>query len=259
FFSFYINRIYIFNKILSLFILYLFGFCLMATQSRTGAIMALLSIVFLLYINHKQKAFIMVIGTLVLVAVLVQLFIPGLLYRYSVALDMAEQGNRDASKAGRIGVWQNAIDVVSRGDPVLIYGYGLSRIGKVALAGGLEGEGSAGPMNRDDIVDIGDNYFLQLLFTVGFLGPLLFFWILFSAFKESMRLYKAENDLYLKCLLGGISSIIVIFTFQGFFSQLWELFPNNLYFWFLLGLLVSIRYIKKTDIMHIPNPAGETV
>lgn len=252
-FSFYLNRIYIINKQVSLTILVLFSFCLLATQSRVGLAMFLMGIVFLLFINNKKKAFVLLTVSLVALAILIQLTVPTLFYRYRFSFNPVEKDLRDASKASRLVVVENAFKIIQKDNLVLLTGVGITKIGKVRVAA------SGGYVDAEEkSVGIGDNYFLQVLIGMGLIGFILFAWMLGSIFKESLNLFKKLDDIYLKSLAGAICAIVIIFCFKGFFAQLWELFPNNLYFWFLAGLLISIRKIaaNKTEELSAEGRVG---
>ncbi|MFA4905545.1 MAG: O-antigen ligase family protein [Candidatus Margulisiibacteriota bacterium] len=233
-FSFYLNKIYIINKYISQMILSLFGFCLLATQSRSGLIMFMLGLTYLLFINRRRKAFVIITVTFISLTLLVQAFVPTLFYRNSLLLEQSDNwGMKHVSVGARAGMFSIAKDIIDNDPNVILWGMGTYRVGVASALLYVESE--------FETVRIGDNYFLEIFVGMGILGLLFFIWILLSILWESLQLFREIGDPYLKCLVGAIGAIVLSFSAEGLMGSLWNLFPNNLYFWFFTGLLISIK------------------
>ena len=82
-----------------------------------------------------------------------------------------------------------------------------------------------------------DNQYLKSFVELGLIGVLFYLWIFFVFMKQSLIL-ATSHQLLAPQLLGlwGIG-FLVFFVSQGFFIDVWEIFPTNAAFWIIAALL----------------------
>jgi len=84
-----------------------------------------------------------------------------------------------------------------------------------------------------------DNYYLEILSNYGFLGFLVFTWLILEIVKLFTVSIKnsTEND---KILIIGIFCGFIGFMIHNFTENLWEVIPLSVTLWFLIGLTVNL-------------------
>lgn len=81
---------------------------------------------------------------------------------------------------------------------------------------------------------------------MGALGYLLYLLIFILIWKHGLRVYRSLGDPFLKGVAAGILGYLAPMTFSNFFSGSPSGFPVvDLYFWFFVGLLMSLERIEK--------------
>lgn len=81
---------------------------------------------------------------------------------------------------------------------------------------------------------------------MGALGYLLYLLIVILIWKHGLRVYRSLDDPFLKGVAAGILGYLAAMTFSNFFSGSPTAFPVvDLYFWFFVGLLMSLERIEK--------------
>lgn len=81
-----------------------------------------------------------------------------------------------------------------------------------------------------------DNQHLKTFVELGFFGLLIFAWIYWNITRKSWQLISSANALSVALGLWGIG-FIVSFVIQGFFVDIWDIFPTNAAFWITAALI----------------------
>ena len=87
-----------------------------------------------------------------------------------------------------------------------------------------------------------DNYFVKTLIELGPVGAWLFVWVLVMATRQARRAVDTATNPDDLGLAHGITAVIVASVPVGLISSYWEIFPVDLFFWMLLGVITSIQY-----------------
>lgn len=78
-----------------------------------------------------------------------------------------------------------------------------------------------------------DNQYLKTFVEMGLAGLLIYVWLYWRFVKGSWQLLSRKNRLV---GLFGLS-FLVAFIIQGFFIDIWDIFPTNMYFWIIAALV----------------------
>ena len=98
-----------------------------------------------------------------------------------------------------------------------------------------------------------DNQYLKSFVELGLVGVLLYLWIFFIFMKHSFALVTGHRPPALKILgLWGIG-FIIFFVTQGFFIDVWEIFPTNAVFWMVAALLARELAPSESAAVLTPN------
>jgi cell division protein FtsW (lipid II flippase) len=82
---------------------------------------------------------------------------------------------------------------------------------------------------------------------MGALGVLLYVWIFVLIWKHGLGIYRTLSDPLLKGVAAGILGYLTATTFSNFLSGSPSAYPVvDLYFWFLVGVLMSLKRIQET-------------
>ena len=87
-----------------------------------------------------------------------------------------------------------------------------------------------------------DNYFVKTLIELGPIGAWLFVWLLVLAARQARRVAElpiSRDDLG---LAHGITAMVLASIPVGFISSYWEIFPADMFFWLLVGVITSIEH-----------------
>ncbi len=84
-----------------------------------------------------------------------------------------------------------------------------------------------------------DNYYLEILSNYGFLGLLVFIWLILEIIRIfAISIKKSqEKD---KIIIIGILCGVIGFLIHNFTENLWEVVPLSVTLWFLIGLTVNL-------------------
>jgi len=94
---------------------------------------------------------------------------------------------------------------------------------------------------------ITDNYYFQILTEMGVVGLLVYLLLLVSLFRKGVSIYYSLTDTYLKSLALGIVGIIVAMAIMNFVTSTFDSRILNMYFWFFMGILLSLRRANKCE------------
>ena len=89
------------------------------------------------------------------------------------------------------------------------------------------------------------NYYLLILTEMGFLGLLIFIWLLGAILWFSIALYKTIKNHHFRSFTLGLIACIITLIFSAIGGVTFENFPNNLHFWFFSGLFISIYALQR--------------
>lgn len=85
-----------------------------------------------------------------------------------------------------------------------------------------------------------DSYYLEILSNYGFIGILLFLWILIECFRNLIYYASKCKDRRSQMIGYGILSGLFAFLIHNSTENIWEIIPLAVQFWFLLGIAILI-------------------
>jgi O-antigen ligase len=236
--SFHNLKRYFVNRWISYSLLILFTATLFLTYARAGVLALLLGAGYLFWVNKRRKALLGAVMLLVVIITSLYIFLPSSIWRY---VRLFENITREQSVVHRVAAWHIPFELLKDHPLLFISGIGIDKVGNVSAAMKYGA--------KPDSIDIiqADNYYLQILIATGIIGPILLLWILGALFREAVRIDPLTRDVYLNAIIKAIRAVILIFALLGLFSNIWELFPRNFYFWFLMGLIPVIGQISASE------------
>jgi len=95
---------------------------------------------------------------------------------------------------------------------------------------------------------ITDNYYFQILTEMGMIGLATYILLLFFLLKKAMSIYHSLTNIYLKSLALGIVGIIFAMTIMNFGASTFDSRILNIYFWFFMGILLSLRKAEAVSL-----------
>jgi len=133
-------------------------------------------------------------------------------------IEMTEQnGELDNSAAGRVTLWKDAINLFRR-SPVIGTGFDTYKY-----------------MGRFEMLRDTHNYYLKVAVETGFIGLMLFLWILYKMFQYGFSLYWTAEDPFLRSVGLGVAAMIVAAVVLNLFGDRWTFFQLDGFIWVLLG------------------------
>jgi putative inorganic carbon (HCO3(-)) transporter len=88
------------------------------------------------------------------------------------------------------------------------------------------------------------NNFLQMAAEIGLVGLGIFLWFLFRLFSQAATSYRQLNDPYLKLITLSVAACLFAFLVNGLTESSLYYSRVALLFWYLCGLLLSLKRIK---------------
>ncbi|OGS36462.1 MAG: hypothetical protein A2293_00060 [Elusimicrobia bacterium RIFOXYB2_FULL_49_7] len=88
------------------------------------------------------------------------------------------------------------------------------------------------------------NYYLTILYEIGYPGLFLLLFILYRIFRQGFRVYKEEEERDKRVLVRGMLAILFMIAFINTTGTHISSHPADIYFWFFAGLLMIIRRLK---------------
>lgn len=208
---------------LSVFILLL---CLVFTFSR-GAWLVFILAAFLLGIFIDRR----IIIAMVLAAFLIPSYMPTVYHR--MAYMMSDEYIASSERGGRLGRWDVSLKYWQN-YPVL--GVGLGQFGGAVAARHFPAESF-----------YTDNWYLKVGVETGLVGLgatlLLFAW----ALREAVKALKRTGDEYIRSLGMGILIGLIAVLCHNAVENVFEVPMMSSYFWFLLGLVLALPKIQRTE------------
>jgi putative inorganic carbon (hco3(-)) transporter len=210
-------------------------YCLELTLSRGSYAGFLLGLLVLGLIKERK--------ILVLLAILLVVWQSLVPYAVTQRVEMTyQEGEVDTSAGERLTVWHDALQVVNE-DP--IFGTGFNTYAY---------------MHR--IMEFTDthNYYLKVVLEMGFVGLLIFLWLLGVACKMSLRLFRLAEDPVLGAVGCGLFAMMICVLVVNFFGDRWTYLQVNGFLWVLLGLAARGLYLvgQKKESSEQVAPAIES-
>lgn len=85
-----------------------------------------------------------------------------------------------------------------------------------------------------------DSYYLEILSNYGFIGILLFLWILVECFRNLLYYASISKNPRNQMLVYGIICGLFGFLLHNLTENIWEIIPLAVQFWFLMGVAIMI-------------------
>lgn len=197
-------------------------YCLELTLSRGAYAGFLLGLLVLGLIKERK--------ILILLAILLVVWQSLVPYAVTQRVEMTyQEGEVDTSAGERLTVWHDALQVVNE-DP--IFGTGFNTYAY---------------MHR--VMEFTDthNYYLKVVLEMGFVGLLIFLWLLGVACKMSLRLFRVARDPVLGAVGCALLAMMICVLVVNFFGDRWTYLQVNGFLWVLLGLAARGLYIVSQE------------
>ncbi|NQU17134.1 MAG: O-antigen ligase family protein [Candidatus Saganbacteria bacterium] len=238
----YFKKTYFVNKKLSQFLLLLIFACIVLTFSRGAVVGLFMGMIYLFVVNKKKKLILVSILVFVLSMLLVSNYVGKGIDRYR----KYARGETDASVTVRLENVNLGLQMLADKPHWLFFGAGFEKVTGVAAQDKDSANSSKTKwVGKSDIP--ADNHYLALLMGGGIFSLLIFWAILIFLIKETKKLLFIAVDPFLVGVLQSICAIFILFMITGFFGSTWSSFPANFYFWFFVGILISIKMIIKKE------------
>lgn len=149
-----------------------------------------------------------------------------------------DYGELDKSSAGRLDVWKESLDLFME-NPITGVGYGVFR--------------SLG-------FRLGDthNVYVKILVEQGLVGMFIFLLLLFTLFKQGIRLYLNGDDPPSRGLGLGFAIAIIVLAINNFFGDRWTYIEVSCYMWIFAGLVARLNIISLRADQEQPNQRKKT-
>jgi O-antigen ligase len=201
-------------------------YCLELTFSR-GAYAGFLMGLLVLGLIKERKILIL----LVLILVTWQSLVPNAVTQR--VMMTYQEGEVDSSAGERITIWQDALQVFNE-DPIFGTGFNtyayMGRVGQYADT---------------------HNYYVKVLLETGFVGFLIFLWLLRVACKMSWRLFREAKDPIMSALSCGFFAMMICTIVVNFFGDRWTYLQVNGFLWVLLGLVArGLHLVSEENESH---------
>lgn len=199
--------------------------CMVFTYSR-GAWLALAGSMAILSLLYNPRL-IVILGAGSLAATQ---FIPGIGARLSYMFSAAYVAS--SQKAGRLALWQKGLDKFLQ-DP--LFGSGFGTYGGAVAARRIPGSVYT------------DNFYLKTAVESGLIGLLALLWLLASAFRCCYTAYRKLKDSYLRIMAAALMAGLLGVALHNSVENIFEVPMMATYFWFLIGVLLSLPRIEDAE------------
>lgn len=198
--------------------------CLLLTGARSTWVGLIGGLAFYLFLQIREKKFFLALRTVIGVSLLF-LVIFLITYNFGFFLSVYEyllsitKMTRDRHLLERVASWRNKYLPLIIRNP---FGYGTGAA--VDTVG----------------VFVTHSSYIKVAVELGLIGSILFFAILLSSFMGGLKTYLQLKNSFLKLATTWILSFLVAISITGLAVPIFDCYPANLYFWFLLGILVQL-------------------
>lgn len=204
------------------------GACLIFTWSRAGWVAIILALGFFVVMKDRRWS------TLCIVALLIMPF----LLPENILSRITSIGNmKDSSTAYRVSVWIASLRIAA---DYWIGGIGLG-------SGAFERMYQHYALNGAGFALHSHNFYIQLVVEMGILGLMVFFAIIFLAFKQIICIRDKKSVNYNVAL--AIGGALLGYLFQGIAENLWYNYRMVLIFFICLAILQSSAIISKGETL----------
>jgi len=210
------------------------------TMIRAEWVIVAVGAVFILVLVRNSKYIIfLIVGSIFIILLLQD---PGISYRASQFRNLRE----DASFQGRI------TNIMTWNIPNLLahpLGTGLGTTGSA----NYRYENFSGQISEADLIGGGgtENRYFTIGLQLGIPGLAVYIWLLVTLLTQGVSIYRRLSDPLLKSLAGGITVIIFQVIVGDFTGGALDATGPDLYFWFFVGLLLTLERVEKQNIISM--------
>lgn len=191
----------------------LLAFSLILTGTRGGILSLLVAIMFFGSLYNRKLIF-----AVIILAFIIAIFLPPLLYERLIT------GFFVYNTADRFFMVRNALAVAGTSP---IWGIGISNIGTAAA--------------EANQLSTPHNYYCYLILQIGFVGLIIYLWIMAIFIKTSLKVYeRMEND-YWKGFMASMILFFIAFSVSSLFLGSGESFLLAPFYWFFGGLVMVLE------------------
>ncbi|MFQ3579535.1 MAG: O-antigen ligase family protein, partial [Bacteroidales bacterium] len=228
------------NILLGLGIFIIFSLIPLAyTLSRSSYLAFVVMFFTTIFFTEKKRMFLIAIMSLVIV--LIPVFIPKVVKTVKDRIEETLVGPvysdkefevmgikiRELSALARVDAWQRAFVKFIPNRPIL--GHGVTGVGLV------------------------DTQIPLIIGEVGLIGLSVFFWILFTIYKESFLIFKTVNDKIYKALSLFLITTLTALLVQSVAANTFIIIRIMEPFWFLCGMVMVLSNLEKEEQNYIKN------
>ncbi len=207
------------------------------TMTRTGWLGLGIGVVFLSFLKKRTKIFFF---TVVLFVVSILLLPQSVLVRATMTFTAAD-----------LSFWGRTLTTIPGSFLIIaqnLLGMGLGVLGDAAFRwSAISGQKAILPIGIASTETVALSIGIQM----GALGLSIYVWIFLLILRRGMKIYRNLTDPFLKNLTAGMLAFFMFITTCNFLSGSTEAFPIvDLYFWFAVGLLMTMRKIEKQNSVY---------
>ncbi len=205
---------------------------MLLTYTRGGLLALFVAVLFFAF-RYNRKLLL----ALIVVCLIASIFMPaGISRRFSFD-GFFSKSREENSLWDRLEITRNVF-LVSCTSP--LWGMGLGNVGAAALV--------------HDRLSTPHNYYLYLTLQTGFIGLLLYLWMLLIFFKTSISVFRRIEGGYLKGLMAGIIMFFIAFSVGGLFVGIGEGYITAPFFWLFGGFVIILdKQIPKISKSLLKN------
>lgn len=101
-----------------------------------------------------------------------------------------------------------------------------------------------------------DNQYLKTFVEMGLIGLLIYAWLFWRFAKGAWQLVREGGERHKKIIGLWSAGFLAAFVVQGFFIDIWDIFPTNAMFWIVGGLLAAaLTPMRDEDLRHTDSSA----
>jgi len=227
----FINSLSKYSKRINFLAILLMITCIILTWSRGAWLAMIIGVFILLFLYSRKSGRILIFSALALP--FTSFLIPNnILTRLSSIGDLA-----DSSTMYRVYTWKGTLTAIS--DNLFSgFGYGADAFSKIypqfAYAGIEAAEHS-------------HNLFLQIIFSMGIVGIIVFGIIIFLTFQQNLEYIKNTNNTNDKLFVIAIFSSLISALIMGMFDYIWYNYRVFFTFWIIIAMASSYFRIKDDE------------
>lgn len=210
--------------------------CLMYSLSREGYLAFLAGCVFLGVVKQRKLLILLAVFAFTWSSV-----VPGAVKQRIDMTYNKTSGKLDHSSQVRVDLWEEALPIISA-NPVLGVGFDTYAY-------------------TQHVYDYRDshNLYVKTLVETGFVGLLLFLWLLIKSFLTGYRLFRLAKDPFLSSLGLGLAAWVVCAMVANFFGDRWTgaFLQINGYTWILGGLVSRALVLEQSAVAVNTEERGQ--